>query len=393
MNISFFLDAKLVEKDTKYYTSGAVTKKYLNEHRFSNIDNKLIVVARKEKEIKKKNNLSIANDTNIEFVTFSTYKEAWKKRKIIKEIVFKSQFVNIKLPSNIGIIAMHYVLKYNKMHIVEMVGCPFDALYNHGSLFGKILAPIMYYINKYYIKKAHNVVYVTDEFLQKRYPNKNNNIGCSDVNVENMDEKILEKRLEKISNLNKNSIVKIGLIGSINVKYKGHETAIRAISEIKDKYNVELHFLGAGDKENFRDLINKLNVNKIVYFDGTLPNGEAVYNWIDNLDIYIIPSLTEGLPRSLVEAMSRGCPCIGTKVGGIVELLPKEMLIKKKDYLGLSKKIKELLSNKKLMKKSGIQNFEKAKSYKKNILLMKKKGFYNKVLEGVNNEKSTTCSK
>ena len=392
MNISFFLDAKLIEKDTKYYTSGAVTKEYLNKHRFSNTD-KLIVVARKEKKIEPKNKLSISSDTNIEFVTFYTFKEAWKKRKIIKEIIFKSQFVNIKLPSNIGIIAMHYVLKYNKMHIVEMVGCPFDALYNHGSLAGKILAPIMYCINKYYIKKAHNVVYVTDKFLQKRYPNRNNNIGCSDVNIENIHEEILEKRLKKISNLDGHSIIKIGLIGSINVKYKGHETAIKAISRLKDKYNVELHFLGTGEKENFSDLVDKLNVRNNVYFDGTLPSGEPVYDWIDNLDIYIIPSLTEGLPRSLVEAMSRACPCIGTKVGGIIELLPKEMLIKKKDYFGLSKKIEELLSNKELTKKLAIENFEKAKSYKKNVLLTKKKKFYNRVLEGVNNEKSTTCGK
>ena len=392
MNISFFLDAKLIEKDGKYYTSGAVTKDYLNKHRFSNND-RLVVGLRKENNVESKKKISISSDKNIEFVTFNSYKEALKKRKLIKKIVLESQFVYIKLPSNIAIIAMHYVLKYKKKHIVEMVGCAFDAFYNHGSIIGKILAPIMYGINKYYTKKAQNVIYVTNQFLQKRYPNKNNNIGCSDVNIEDVNENILENRLKKIDNFDRKNVIKIGLIGSLDVKYKGQEIAIKAISKLKNKYKIELHFLGAGNKQNSEKLIKELDMENIIYFDGVLPNGEAVYNWIDNLDIYIIPSLTEGLPRALVEAMSRACPCIGTKVGGIIELLQKEMLIKKKDYVALSKKIEELLSDKELMKKYAIQNFEKSKEYQKNILLMKKDEFYRKVLEGVRNEKSTTCSK
>lgn len=392
MEISFFLDAKLIEKEGKYYTSGAVTREYLNKHRFSDKDT-LVVVTRKEKNVQLEKEMSISSDKNIKFITFNSYKEAWKKRESIKKVVLESQLVYTKLPASIGMIAMHYILKYDKKHIVEMVGCPYDSLNNYGSILGKILAPIMYFINRYYVKKAQNVMYVTDKFLQKRYPNKNNNIGCSDVNIENIDEIILNKRLKKISKFNKNNTIKIGLIGSLNVNYKGHEIAFKSISKLKDKYDIELHLLGTGNKEKWSNLINKLNIKDNIYFDGTLPSGESVYKWIDELDIYIMPSLLEGLPRALVEAMSRGCPCIGTKTGGIIELLPNEMMIKKKDFKDLTQKIEKILNNKDLMEKCAIQNFNKSKEYLKDNLAKKRNYFYNKILEEINNEKSSTCSK
>ena len=47
---------------------------------------------------------------------------------------------------------------------------------------------------------------------------------------------------------------------------------------------------------------------------------------LDTCDIYVQPSLQEGLPRALIEAMSRGCPCIGARTAGIPELLPEECL-------------------------------------------------------------------
>ena len=87
-------------------------------------------------------------------------------------------------------------------------------------------------------------------------------------------------------------------------------------------------------------------VENQVFFDGTLPGGQPVYDWLDDLDLYLIPSLQEGLPRALVEAMSRGCPAIGAKTGGIPELLGKDCIYGRKNYKKLAKKIKMILYNK-----------------------------------------------
>ena len=58
------------------------------------------------------------------------------------------------------------------------------------------------------------------------------------------------------------------------------------------------------------------------------------------MDIYIQPSLQEGLPRALLEAMSRACPSIGSNAGGIEELLNKKYVFNKKDV----KRIEKILS-------------------------------------------------
>jgi glycosyltransferase involved in cell wall biosynthesis len=53
-------------------------------------------------------------------------------------------------------------------------------------------------------------------------------------------------------------------------------------------------------------------------------------------DLFVLPSRTEGLPRALVEAMARALPCLGSRVGGIPELLPEEDLVEPDDVPGLA---------------------------------------------------------
>lgn len=373
METTFFHDTRFIYDGKDYYTRGPLNQEKFNEYKqyFGNIT----VVSRRE-DSEGKNKVFTVPKNIIKGINFiyvnSNYK--WMIRKV-KEQVKNTEFAIVRLPSFIGITALHYLKKYNKKYMIEVVGCAFDAFWNYGNMQGKLIATIMYIINRYYIKNAENVLYVSDEFLQKRYPNKKNSIGCSDVNIDTISEEILENRIKKIENKEKSDIIKIGLIGSLNVKYKGHEIAIKAISKLKNKYNIELHFLGAGDKENWKDLIKKCNVEKNVIFDGTLPSGQEVYNWIDKLDIYIIPSSTEGMPRALIEAMSRACPCIGSDVGGISELLEKNMIIKRNNYINLMNKIGYLLENKQEMIKNAKHNFEKSREFKKDVLKVKRDNF------------------
>ena len=142
-----------------------------------------------------------------------------------------------------------------------------------------------------------------------------------------------------------------------------------------------MHFLGAGDKENWLNIIKKYGVSNNIYFDGTLPSGQEVYNWMDKLDIYIIPSLQEGMPRALIEAMSRACPCIGSNVGGIPELIENECIIQKKNEKELEYKIIELIEDKDKMKNIAKRNFYKSQEYEKNKLEEKRDKFRKEVLD------------
>ena len=67
--------------------------------------------------------------------------------------------------------------------------------------------------------------------------------------------------------------------------------------------------------------------------------------WYPEFDIFILPSLSEGFPLTILEALSSGIPCLATNVGGIPEILNDEFLVEKWDYKNLANKIIELLKD------------------------------------------------
>ena len=162
------------------------------------------------------------------------------------------------------------------------------------------------------MKKAPRVLYVTNEFLQKRYPTNGEQIACSDVVLEEITDDILDKRIARIQNKTDNEI-KLCTVANVGLKYKGHEYVIRAISKLnKDndkKY--KYYLIGNGYQERLKTIAKKYGVEEDVIFLNSLPHSE-VFKTLDNIDIYIQPSLQEGLPRALLEAMSRACPTIGS---------------------------------------------------------------------------------
>ena len=103
--------------------------------------------------------------------------------------------------------------------------------------------------------------------------------------------------------------------------------------------------------------------------------------YYDSLDIYIQPSKQEGLPRAVIEAMSRGCPVIGTNIAGIPELIQKEFLFKK----GSTKEVISALNR--IMKadlgKIATENFNNAREYEKDKLIEKREYFYDEFLSDI----------
>lgn len=67
------------------------------------------------------------------------------------------------------------------------------------------------------------------------------------------------------------------------------------------------------------------NVADQIKIIGQMPH-DKVFTWLDSIDIYAQPSRQEGLPRAMIEAMSRGIPCIGAKTAGIPELIDNKYI-------------------------------------------------------------------
>ena len=101
---------------------------------------------------------------------------------------------------------------------------------------------------------------------------------------------------------------------------KGHQWALEAIAKNLDELgNIKIDILGDGPE---RATLEKLCKNSVlrerVVFHGFVSEPEVFYN---NIDIALLPSLGEGIPLSLLEAMRWGIPCIASNIGGIPEIV------------------------------------------------------------------------
>lgn len=271
-------------------------------------------------------------------------------------------------------IALKLAKKMNKPYIYECVGCSWDSLWNY-SLLGKIMAPYMFFADRKRIREAPFVYYVTRNFLQRRYPTKGKSVACSNVVVGDVPDEVLERRLLKISNCN-TAVYKLGTAAAVDVRYKGQEYVIRAIKELATEGLYFEYYLAGGNRLKstyLKDLANKLGVSNRVHFVGSL-NSLQMSEFYDFIDIYIQPSKQEGLPRALIEAMSRGVPCAGSDIAGIPELLQPECLFKKGNVNSIKNVLKKMIQGH--MKRYAKENFKTAKEYQIKILTKRRNAFY-----------------
>lgn len=293
-------------------------------------------------------------------------------KKIVIENITPDRAVIIRAPSDSGVIAAKYCRSIGKPFLVEAVGCPWDSLWNH-SLRGKVLAPFAWMRFRRTMRHADYAVYVTDEFLQRRYPTHGKAAAISDVELQPVDDSVLEKRLEKIKN--HSGSVKLATAAAVNVSYKGQRYVIEALAKLKERgiTNFEYHMAGGGDNSALKVLAQRLNVEEQVVFEGSLPH-EKMFAWLDEMDVYIQPSLQEGLPRSVLEAMSRGLPALGSRTGGVPELLGDRYIFARKSVNDITELLTEVSNDE--MQAMARKNFEHAKAFQKDILEAKRYEFY-----------------
>ena len=292
------------------------------------------------------------------------------KRTVLAQIK-PDRAVIVRVPSSSGTIAADYCHKIGKPFLAEAIGCPWDSLWNH-SLKGKVMAPFSWENFRRVMRNAPYSVYVTNEFLQHRYPTKGITAAISDVELRPMEQSVLDARISHIRN--QTGRIKIATSGGL-FAYKGQQFVIEALAKLKAQgnSNFEYHLAGSGDDETLRNLAKELGVEDQVIFEGRLAH-EQMFPFLDEMDLYIQPSMTEGMPRSLIEAMSRGLPAFGTQTGGIPELLGPDCTFPRKDSDAIAKMISCLSPE--VMEQKASNNFESAKGFQKELLEHRRFDFY-----------------
>lgn len=278
--------------------------------------------------------------------------------------------------SMVACVAADCAKQHGKPFFAELMGDAWDAYWNHG-VAGKIIAPFIFLKTKQAVKSADYALYVTSEFLQQRYPCRNESISASNVRIDRLKPEVLDNRLLRIKEYDPKSIT-LMTTAAVDVRYKGHEYVIQAIPLLNQVgVRVKYVMIGGGSQDFLKSVAKKCGVEDQVEFLGRMPL-ERVFDRLDYADIYIQPSLQEGLPRSVIEAMSRGCPVIGAKTAGIPELIAPECVVRRKSVKDIVDTILAI-NNPETLTQLAKQNFETAGGYLDEVLDARRSAYFERI--------------
>ncbi|MFP4403085.1 MAG: glycosyltransferase family 4 protein [Candidatus Woesearchaeota archaeon] len=251
----------------------------------------------------------------INFQLADTY-FSYVKYKKIKNVIKEADLVFIQTIGPIGIKSIKIAKKYKKpiiafIHILEWELIP-NSL-KRFKLIGKIVAK--YFAKKYY-NKCDLLIFPSEEMMYKFEKNSiktNNTIINLGTDTEKFKPILDKKKAKEKININSNQTI-IGYHGRIG-REKNLITLYRAFRKLEKKYNnIKLLIVGSGVK----DQENIFSSNRNIILTG---KKEDVIPYLQAMDIYVLPSLTETSSLSTMEAMSCGLAVITTPVGYVKEYI------------------------------------------------------------------------
>jgi glycosyltransferase involved in cell wall biosynthesis len=151
-------------------------------------------------------------------------------------------------------------------------------------------------------------------------------------------------------------------LGLIN-KEKGIFDLIEAIAESKDQLHGKflLHIAGNGMVSRLKNEINNKELQDVVKYEGWVDR-DAKHELLCGCDTLVLPSYIEGLPMSILEAMSYHKPILSTPVGGIPSVLEDGVngfLLEPGDGMGFIEKVIYLMEHEDAAKLMGESSFKK----------------------------------
>lgn len=145
----------------------------------------------------------------------------------------------------------------------------------------------------------------------------------------------------------------IGAISELN-RVKGLDTLLGAWSKFVKNHQASLVIIGDGEEEqNLKNMAQNLGILDSVNFRGFVDDARSL---LSTFDIYCMPSRSEGLPYSILEAGLAGLPVIATSVGGIPEIIESGVngiLVPKEDSETLHSSLILLAEDEELRKRLG----------------------------------------
>lgn len=174
----------------------------------------------------------------------------------------------------------------------------------------------------------------------------------------------------------------IGMVARLDLQ-KGFEYLLTAIRELCHSFHgLTVVITGEGpDRKAIEQMIEKYGLQNNVMLAGQESDMPAVYA---AMDIFVLPSLNEGLPMTVLEAMAAAKPIVATRVGGVPNVIrdgETGLLVNPKDAAGLKDAIARLLTDSDLCRRMGTQAQEwVSRQYTSSAMALQYRAMYEQVL-------------
>ena len=170
---------------------------------------------------------------------------------------------------------------------------------------------------------------------------------------------ITEKYYHNENDENSITLITVGRLS----KEKNQIMMIRVLAELLKGYSdIRLVIVGNGkEREYLEQEAIKLGVKENISFTGMVTDVE---NYLCNADIFLLSSLYEGVPLSILEAMAAGLPIVSTNVGGIKDIVTDNgILVPSEDVDKMKEAIIELIQEPELRRKFGERSLRNVTKY------------------------------
>lgn len=265
------------------------------------------------------------------------YRLAKTLRKLRPDVVhthkYKDSFIGTLVAKAMGI--PHVV------RIVHGLPEPFKGLSN-AKMVGYTVADR--FVTNWLVDRVVAVSSDIEQVLAGTYDSKRVLCIHNGVDLEGVRVTIQREALRKKWQISEDSVV-IGTVGRL-VPVKGHAILLEATRILRaSMQNVTLVLVGDGPLRNDLEAhAKRLGLDKAVVFAG---HQDQVYDFLNLMDIFVLPSLHEGIPMVLLEALALKRPVVATRVGGIPEVIVHDRsgkLVKPGDSAELAVVLQELIA-------------------------------------------------
>jgi L-malate glycosyltransferase len=169
----------------------------------------------------------------------------------------------------------------------------------------------------------------------------------------------------------KNKVIRIGCAGIF--KYaKGLPYLLKAVESLSRDHPVSVELIGRfrdSEKESFNYMISRTGMEKAIVLNPHIPH-EKIPEWLKNLDVFVLPSLTEGCPNILMEALAVGVPSVATMTGAASELIDhgvSGMLVPWGNSEALAKAVEKLILDREFAHSLGVEARKKMSEYSSHV--------------------------